>query len=300
MAYIYLIPIDDDAVKIGSHSGHLGKLVKRYQTSILKENIAQGWAYKIEDNAKLWAEGIIATLIKRKQDLIGWIEGEKYDKDVSETFHLLASDLCLPNTKTSIASVIIASVERQEEKLAKKEKQQKDREYMRQVREDLREKAQEAKEQEKMERQTRQAQKLILAQERSENISATNELDRKQQLRNLITFLQLPTEKNGIKYEADKYCLWTDLKSHLFQKQGYITLWEDFKSYITERNQGQRKPDVSEANPLTINITPKKRHFCGVCHTLLYKRGTCCSQYRRTNRTTKNVVVGIRLCCKDN
>jgi len=55
----------------------------------------------------------------------------------------------LPDTKTSIVSVIIASVKRQEEKLAKKEK---DREYMRKVREVLREKAQEAKELAKMER----------------------------------------------------------------------------------------------------------------------------------------------------
>ena len=55
----------------------------------------------------------------------------------------------MPDTKTSIVSVIIASVKRQEEKLAKKEK---DREYMRKVREVLREKAQEAKELAKMER----------------------------------------------------------------------------------------------------------------------------------------------------
>jgi len=271
MAYIYLIPIDDDTVKIGSHSGHLGKLVKRYQTSILKENIAQGWAYKIEDNAKTWAEGMIATLIKRKQDLIGWIEGEKYDKDVSKTFHLLACDLCLPNTKTSIASVIIASVKRQEEKLAKKEKRQKDREYMRQVREDLRQKAQEAKELAKMERKGRKQE--VHAQERSRQESEKQTCNQSEP-KELITFLQLPTQKNRIEYGAKKYCLWQDFKSHLSQK--------GFKDVHAKSNE----------LPIMSLSLKEENIACGVCSV---KSLLECSGGHVVKRNKRLIIRGCRL-----
>lgn len=85
----------------------------------------------------------------------------------------------------------------------------------------------------------------------------------------------------------------------IFREEGCITIWEEFKNYVSEQNQGPKKLVIGDANLATANITVTKKHFCGVCQKAVYKAKTCCPEYKRTSRTTKNVVLGIRLRCQE-
>jgi len=102
-AFVYAIPIDDDTIKIGSHSGTIQKLISRYQTTTNKKYLSQGLAYGVEKNARLWMEMMISTVLKRYG---GWIEGEKFNISVKGHFCSLADHLALPNSRICLSDYI--------------------------------------------------------------------------------------------------------------------------------------------------------------------------------------------------
>lgn len=103
LAFIYAIPIGDEMVKFGSHTGPLQSLINRYKTTTSLHLIRQGFAYQIESQVLLSIEMNIATMLKRYPEY--WIEGEKYRISAIPVYEICANFHALPNTKTWLRDI---------------------------------------------------------------------------------------------------------------------------------------------------------------------------------------------------
>lgn len=103
LAFIYAIPIGDEMVKFGSHTGPLQSLINRYKTTTSLHLIRQGFAYQIEAQVLLSVEMNIAAMLKRYPDY--WIEGEKYRISAIPVYEICANFHALPNTKTWLRDI---------------------------------------------------------------------------------------------------------------------------------------------------------------------------------------------------
>jgi hypothetical protein len=100
--YIYCIPLSDDVMKIGSCTGFLTSLLRRYTTYTLTKDLRLGLAYPISTEHQYAKEKQIRTAMIRSGF---WLEHEKFMLTGFDTFKVLAG-LILGDTFINLGDYI--------------------------------------------------------------------------------------------------------------------------------------------------------------------------------------------------